>query len=480
MSVPGWQNLKLGRGVLREPCPEDDRLILWIPGERQGWFQKWDRLSTVPRAPVIIEQGICAIAASSVPTRQALLGWLFPALGQLRKKTEEGVWRLPNGRLAESCGARQYDLLVVWIDDETAVLDEKGVQARWPQSQRVQGIGNNLFLVTGVAVSSLTPQAEEESKPSLDCPYRETEELLTAARARGDRPGEVTALTDLGIILIRQGDARRALGQLQEALTLARQLGDPNREGDVLSYLGLAARHAGQLQVALSYLEQALDFARQAGDRYAEKTALFHLGLTYSSMASPAQAVQFFGEALVLARAVKDRRHVIELLWYLSIHHAQLGQRDLAIDRGQEVVDLLREKGDPQAAWFDHHLQMYRSAQPATDLAEYREPALSLATGRPASLGTTSWETPLLPNSVQETKAGNPGWLLMAFTAAKAMAQFLGSAFKTVPGATHRLRLQNCGVCQHHTGMRCRACGCFTKVKAWLPHEECPLGKWPV
>jgi hypothetical protein len=80
----------------------------------------------------------------------------------------------------------------------------------------------------------------------------------------------------------------------------------------------------------------------------------------------------------------------------------------------------------------------------------------------------------------QESKACNPGLLIMAFIGAKALARFLGSAFKTVSGATHRQRLQTCGVCQHHTGMRCRACGCFTNVRAWLPHEECPLGKWPV
>src|SRR5260370_2551700 len=113
MSVSGWQDLKLGRGVLREPCPEDDRLILWIPGGRQGRFQQWDRLSSVPRAPVMVEQGVSAIAATSVPTRQGLLGWLLPVLGRLRKKTEERAWRLPNGSLAEPCAPRQHHLLVL-------------------------------------------------------------------------------------------------------------------------------------------------------------------------------------------------------------------------------------------------------------------------------------------------------------------------------------------------------------------------------
>ena len=25
----------------------------------------------------------------------------------------------------------------------------------------------------------------------------------------------------------------------------------------------------------------------------------------------------------------------------------------------------------------------------------------------------------------------------------------------------------------------CKACGCFMKVKSWMPHQECPLKKWP-
>lgn len=25
----------------------------------------------------------------------------------------------------------------------------------------------------------------------------------------------------------------------------------------------------------------------------------------------------------------------------------------------------------------------------------------------------------------------------------------------------------------------CKMCGCFMKVKTWLPNQECPLKKWP-
>lgn len=26
----------------------------------------------------------------------------------------------------------------------------------------------------------------------------------------------------------------------------------------------------------------------------------------------------------------------------------------------------------------------------------------------------------------------------------------------------------------------CKVCGCFMKVKTWMPNQECPLKKWPM
>jgi hypothetical protein len=91
-----------------------------------------------------------------------------------------------------------------------------------------------------------------------------------------------------------------------------------------------------------------------------------------------------------------------------------------------------------------------------------------------------SWETPLTSTTAQEPAIGNPGLLRMAFSSAKAIAQFLGSGFKTVSRTAYAKRLDTCGACEHHTGVRCRVCGCFTNVKASMLHEECPIGKWPV
>jgi hypothetical protein len=72
-----------------------------------------------------------------------------------------------------------------------------------------------------------------------------------------------------------------------------------------------------------------------------------------------------------------------------------------------------------------------------------------------------------------------PGLLRMAMSATKAMATFVGSGMKTTPTEIQAKRSQTCASCEHHTGMRCKICGCFTHVKVKMAHEDCPIGKWP-
>lgn len=75
--------------------------------------------------------------------------------------------------------------------------------------------------------------------------------------------------------------------------------------------------------------------------------------------------------------------------------------------------------------------------------------------------------------------ASRPGLFGMAASAATSMARFAASGFETVRPEVHEARVQQCARCEHHVGVRCTVCGCFTDKKAWLPHEDCPIGRWP-
>jgi hypothetical protein len=106
------------------------------------------------------------------------------------------------------------------------------------------------------------------------------------------------------------------------------------------------------------------------------------------------------------------------------------------------------------------------SATRGRSVAEAEGPggsALSLAANR--SIGTNG-------------PIPSPSLLGMAASVTKSAAKFAASGFKTVALETHRVRVQQCGGCQYHNGNRCRVCGCFFEKKAWLPHEDCPIGKW--
>jgi hypothetical protein len=67
----------------------------------------------------------------------------------------------------------------------------------------------------------------------------------------------------------------------------------------------------------------------------------------------------------------------------------------------------------------------------------------------------------------------------MALAATTALVKFAASGFKRVDAPTHQARVAVCAGCEYHSETRCQVCGCFTDKKAWLPLEDCPIGRWP-
>jgi len=62
---------------------------------------------------------------------------------------------------------------------------------------------------------------------------------------------------------------------------------------------------------------------------------------------------------------------------------------------------------------------------------------------------------------------------------AASMERFAASGFKTVDAGLHELRMAQCRTCEHRRNAQCALCRCYIDKKAWLPHEDCPIGRWP-
>ena len=271
-----------------------------------------------------------------------------------------------------------------------------------------------------------------------------------------------------------------AVASLQSALAIARELGDAERQNDIVGNLGLALMGVGQAQQARQAFEQCLGYVRSKRDHLGEKTTMERLGLAHWHLREYAIALSCFEQALTLARLVGDRMQAANLLWYEGIQHAELGQRELAIAKAEESIELFKAMGRPQAAWYGSHLQKYR-------MGLYEEaPA---ATGAGVNLSPHSYlggaivasVMPGGPAQAQTASQANsgPGLLRMAMSVTKAMATFVSTGMKAAPPDIQQKRMQTCAACEHHTGMRCKICGCFTHVKSKMMHEDCPIGKWP-
>jgi tetratricopeptide (TPR) repeat protein len=227
----------------------------------------------------------------------------------------------------------------------------------------------------------------------------------------------------------------------------------------------------GQPQPARQVLQNALPLVRQTGDRFAEKLVLERMGMAHANLGDPAGALALANQALEMTRALGDRQQEVRLLWNQAIAHADMNQRELAMARAQESVDLLRKLGKPEASWYGAQLQRYR--MDLSGLAAQSAAGVHVMAGGPmgGSISTTS-------QSASDPNIG-PGLLRMAVSATKAMMKFIGSGLKTTPPDLQQSRMATCERCEHHTGMRCRVCGCFTHVKTRMAHEQCPIGKWP-
>lgn len=307
-------------------------------------------------------------------------------------------------------------------------------------------------------MSTSSAAADELDQPSSETPCQlraPAERRLATARLADDPRRAAVALTDLGIVRLRDGDTAGALSLFEEALDLVRRRGDRHWEGDILGNLGMALLTAGEEARATAAFTQELEVARRAGDGHAEKMALDHLAQAAICRPDPAAALRLVQEALALCRRLRDVRHETELRWFGAILHADLDDRASAETEAQAAIDLMVRVGKPHAAWYAEHLRRYRTE--GTPMP----PGVVVVSGWPAAAES------------------GPSVLRQAVTATKALASFLGSGLTTVTADMRAERLRHCQTCDHHTGLRCRLCGCFTGAKAWLPFERCPIDHWP-
>jgi tetratricopeptide (TPR) repeat protein len=167
------------------------------------------------------------------------------------------------------------------------------------------------------------------------------EQRLARARQAGDCPKVAAALTELGVLTLRAGDAGRAVNLLQEALAIVRKFHDRLQEMDVLGNLGMAMLATGDAERALQAFQEELTNARTTNDPYFEKAALEHIGLVSANRRDAAQRIL---RGLASPQGGFSTEQVASLLWYnwearrgkVTEHRQRPGQQSEALLRGEQ------------------------------------------------------------------------------------------------------------------------------------------------
>ena len=234
MAWPDGRSLTFHGGVFPEPATPDGRLVLWLAGKPNGVEallgarREHPPRACHPRSEGSVSRGRPRLRldrSGAIPSAGSSGG----SGGRLRR----GPGPSPTARRSSSAVPAAPTSGSPGPRMKRKPLDETRVRELWPHCEKVRALGPNLFLVYGVRPD---PPASHNGTPSdapaAESPVHQAELALNHARSSSDAHRLVTALADLGLAHLKDGNFPRAREVLEEAVAAARRLGDPAREVD--------------------------------------------------------------------------------------------------------------------------------------------------------------------------------------------------------------------------------------------------------
>ncbi len=180
---------------------------------------------------------------------------------------------------------------------------------------------------------NLTQAAFTSDDPARQRTFHE--ESLRLSRDIGNRRGEATALFQLGVIALEEGDYSTSQKLLEQAIDIAGKIGF--RRGEIRARTALARLyyeyHEGdQSRAALEQASRALELAESVGARPEQASALIIAGYIMLAELRIASARQSFEKSYILYREMDQHSPTLEALSGL-LYAAQLQEDFNVIDQ---------------------------------------------------------------------------------------------------------------------------------------------------
>jgi CHAT domain-containing protein/Flp pilus assembly protein TadD len=186
----------------------------------------------------------------------------------------------------------------------------------------------------------------EYQNGQLDPAIKSWQQALKIYQQIKDRPGEATALGNLGAGYLAMGNYKQAIASLQPLLPIMQALGDHKGEAQALGNLGIAYKGLGDYEKAIASHQQALALMQKLKDRQGEGQILGNLGNAYEGLGNYDQAIKSYQQSLTIAQEVKDRIGEGAALGNIGAIYADQGKYDEAIKTYQQSLAITQAIGD--------------------------------------------------------------------------------------------------------------------------------------
>ncbi|MBD2122369.1 CHAT domain-containing tetratricopeptide repeat protein [Trichocoleus sp. FACHB-262] len=281
-------------------------------------------------------------------------------------------------------------------------MNQPIVKKRW---KRILGGAIAAFLCLpvfpSVAVNSVPSPSPLVEKPSQN---RQADQLLQqgnqqyqagkledalkswqAARSQyqqlQDRPGEASALANIGAAYTLMERYREAVATLEALLPLAQALNLTRMEAEAQGNLGPAYASLGNYSQAIDAHRKAGKLMRALGDRQGLGQVLLNLGNTFEAVGDYDNARTAYEQSLKLAQQTGDRLGEAIAQSNLGALYANLGQSDDAIKALKQGLDLAKANGNQssQASTLINLGSVYHSQKEIEKAIGYYQQSLAIA-----------------------------------------------------------------------------------------------------
>jgi len=179
----------------------------------------------------------------------------------------------------------------------------------------------------------------EESK--FDEALVEFSRALPAARAT-----QLVALYNLiGFCHGMQGRLDEALRAYTKSHDLALDCGDRNGDASALSSIGLVYKAKGDFVAALKYLKDSLGAFQKAGNKPGIAAELNNIGLDYRAEGDPDAALKYYQDALRTAQEIGNQYMVAIQFNNICLIYQDKDDLDTALKYQEEALKIHREVG---------------------------------------------------------------------------------------------------------------------------------------